>query len=444
MRLAKNLNSLTDILKTVLCYFPYLSEEELVGYVRAKMLKELSYKEILEKTRNCLQQNPCFFLNEDGFWAVRKEGLRENDSFFKQILISKKSQKYTFKDKKNKKVQQLSRDSRFVQLDDGSWALTYWVINESDFLLREKVARELMIEELTLEKLAKRLNSCEAKVLNVLKKYPFFEQNQYGFYQINHKLKKAYAQASLKYMDAIRKIKKFYQKEKLKVNSHWLSQAQEALEQAAAAKVMYQKNQEELTELMEKVAEKDFLLALRREELIRLSREKEKLKRKADSILYQCRLWHARYQRVIRDKEELLVIKEKLENSVVNMFQKLNAYREKDKENRQKLFELKNNFGEKVAKLEKEVIEVQEQLKKAEESWQKKEKKLRQDLERYSLDLGFLLNEKESLEKREKELLEEIKEQKQILKHYEELLSKPIIRVLCKLINWWQRITVTS
>ena len=438
LRLAKNLNSLTDILKTVLCYFPCMSEEELVGYVRAKMLKEFSYKEVLEKTRNCLKQNPCFYQNDEGFWAVRKEGIRENDSFFKQVLISKKPQKYTLKDKKNKKVQQLSRDSRFVQLDDGSWALTYWLINESDFLLREKIARELMIEELRLEELAKRVDTSPEKVLKILKKYPFFEQNGYGYYKLDLKLKKVYAQASLKYMDVIKKLRMFYADKKSKVSAEVLAQAREALEQAAAVQFLQRKSQEEINELSEKIAEKDFLLALRREELLRMSRENEKLRRKADSILYQCRLWHARYQRVIRDKEELLVIKEKLENSVVNMFQKLNAYREKDKENRKKLFELKNTFEEKVAKLEKEVIEVQEQLKKAEENWQKKEKKLRQELERYSLDLGFLLNEKEALEKREKELLEEIEKQKEIIKHQEDLLKLPLINILCRIVNWWR------
>ena len=439
MQLAKSLNSLTDILKTVLCYFPYMSEEELVGYVRQKMLKEFSYKEILEKTRNCLKQNPCFYQTEDGFWAVRKEGLRENDSFFKQVLVNRKPQKYSFKDKKNKKLQQLSRDSRFVQLDDGSWALTYWIINQSDFLIREKIARELMIEDLPLEELAKRLELPPKKIELILKKYPFFVKNEYGYYQINLRMKKIYAFTSLKYMDVLNRIKKKYQIQKINISSRILAQANEALEQAAAAQLAFRKNQEELSELSEKIAEKDFLLALRREELIRLSQEKEKLRKKADSILYQCRLWHARYQRIIRDKEELLVIKEKLEKTVVNMFQKLNTYREKDKENRQKLFELKNTFGEKVAKLEKEVIEVQDQLRKAEENWQKKEKKLRQELEKYTLDFGFMLTEKEALEKKNNEYIEEIKLLNKKIPQYENLFQKPFINFIIKIVNWWEK-----
>ena len=211
----------------------------------------------------------------------------------------------------------------------------------------------------------------ELKALeDVLSKYPYFEQIGEGIWCYNAGARIMYEAQLKRYLTVLNKQRDRWIQDRRKWQEknerlmYHLDEVAAAHRETAAALALRMEDLGRQDAMLTQMAEKDLLLSLRKKEIYRYKEHLYKLENKANSILHQCRLWVRR----ARDRDdEIALTREKLSRaqaSLESLFGKLQQYKEKDRENKALVAELKEKQAIRVAELQTEVVDLKRRLER--------------------------------------------------------------------------------
>lgn len=458
------LHSLTDVLKKTLFFFETLTPAELTPYVQQKMLQDYSPEKIEEKIVFCLQQNSCFVKNKDNSWRLSLEGRRENDSFY--ALLLKRQEPLSLrevirgangkqKDKKFKHLiaeeASLISDGRFIQLENGCWGLTEWEVETGQYALKHLVTKALKIHPagLTTQQVFEVVRVWRQTTLqeveNVLGKFPYFERVGDGVWLYNPSTQVAYENLLRRFLKAHGKQKKRWRqdrerwKKKILVLEERFKEITAAHQEAAAALAQRALEASRHEQMVTHMAEKDLLLSLRKKEIFRYREHINKLEAKANSILYQCRLWVQKAREKEVDNRQLREMLSKNKTSLEALFTKLQQYKERDRENKAKIMDLKERHATRVAELQTEIVELRQKMERSQDKAGQEERRLREEVNILSGDLRGALKREEELERSVNFLQQDLNRRREEHRKLEGMLKNPLVKLtvkFCALFSW--------
>lgn len=414
------LNSLTDVLKKTLFFFEALSVAELAPHVQRKMLKDYALPQVEDRVNLCLNQNQCFYKEKDN-WRLDLEGDKENDQFYSLLL--KKGQPLNLREvlknnNKKKKVKKLLSeeaslisDGRFIQLDNGYWGLTEWEVETSHYSLKHLIIKAMKIHPggLSVQQLHNLINSWRQTELRavegVLKKFPYFETAGDGVWTYNASVRIIYEDLLKKLLVITTKQKNRWHNDrarwklKLEGKQRYLEEAMAGQREAAAALAEKIELASQHEYMLTQMAEKDLLLSLRKKEILRYREHIKKLDSKANSILYQCRLWVNRAKDAQNEATRLKEMLGKNQGNLEGLFAKLQQYKERDRENKARIMELKERQGFRVAELQTEIVELKQKLEREKTAAYYEQRRLQEEINTMSNDLKKALRLEENLQR---------------------------------------------
>ncbi|SHK71659.1 phage-shock protein [Desulforamulus aeronauticus] len=448
------LNSLTDVLKKTLFFFDGLSIEEITPYVQKKMMQDYSSDKVMERIRLCLKQHACFYADQNGKFRLKLQGYPENDHFY-QMLI-KRQQPIALRQvvsnpvARKKRMRKLAEeaalmpDGRFVQLDNGNWGLTEWNVEAEQYSLKHLVIKALKLHQggLSSQQLFECVNewrvTSKPAVMQVLSKFPYFERVSSDVWTYNPQAQSIYDDLVKRYLNILNKQKKQWQNERTKLlqkNEKFIYQLNElgsAQREAAAALAQRASVVEQYNHLATQLSEKDLLLNLRKKEILRYRHELERTENKANSILYQCRLWVRKAREEEQAKAQIKDVSEKNQSSLEGLFTKLQQYKERDRENKARLAELKERYSTRVAELQTEIVELKQKIERYQQNAQFEERKLQQDINLLSNDLKEALEGGEDLQKTLRLTQQELSRVQAEKMELESRLKRPLVNIASK------------
>ncbi len=455
------LNSLTDVLKKTLFFFEALSVAELAPHVQRKMLKDYSLLQVEERVSLCLNQNPCFYKERDN-WRLDLEGNKENDQFYSLLL--KKGQSLNLKEilknansKKKKARRSISEevslisDGRFIQLDNGYWGLTEWEVETSHYSLKNLLVKAMKIHPggLSLQQLHKLINSwrsTDIKTLEgVLKKFSYFEMVGEGVWSYNPATRVLYEDILKKFLGVVNRQKNRWRddraswKNKLGTMQKHLQEAVSGQRETAAALAERMELAGRHEYLLTQMAEKDLLLSLRKREILRYREHLAKLEARANSILHQCRLW---VKRAGDAQEESLRLKELLAKNHGNLeglFTKLQHYKERDRENKIKLAEIKEQHGIRIAELQTEIIDLKLKLEREKSSASIEYNRLQEEVKDLSNDLRITIKSEEDFQRSYLIAQQELAATREGYKRMERRMRNPLVFIILKICSFFEK-----
>lgn len=447
-----NLHSLTDVLKRTLFFFEAMSGKELAPYVRRKMLRDYSLAQVEEKVYLCLKQHRCFDQGEDRLWRLDLQGARENDYFYHLLL--KKQQPLSLweivksKQSKRKKMRRmiaeeanLISDGRFIQLSDGTWGLTEWDVDAGRFPLKHLIVKAFRLHPggLSLPQLVSVVNNwretSEASIEAIIHKLPYFEQQGDSIWHYSPVAHRVYDQVMKKYLGILRDQKKRWQWEReqwhtknqqMRVQYEEASQAQR---EVAAALNMQATIRDRNNHLVTQISEKDLLLSLRKKEILYYQEQVKRLESKANSILYQCRLWVERTNTARGEAQSLRGSLAAAQSDLEGMFGKLQQYKERYREAQNTLARLKDEYSTRVAELQGEIIDLKSRMEKYRYGSGKREKLLEDEIDRLQGDLRDALEAGEDLQRSVRYLEQETGRVREEYRELERMLRRPLVRL---------------
>lgn len=444
------LHSLTDLLKKTLFFFEAMTVQELVPYVQENMMKDYAPHAVKEKILLCLRQHSCFYCDGDGLWRLNLQGLKENDQIYQMLL--KRQQPLNIKElvkgKKEKVVKHLlaresalMADGRFVQLANGRWGLTEWEVEKGDYTLKQLIVRALVLkpEGLSLNEITGLVNRWrrvdEKQILGILRKFPFFEYNVTaegeGRWYYNRHIHVAYDFILQRFLHVLQEMRHNYHQQKAKWQEQkktlqqQLNEIAAAYREAAAVLAEKVKNLQEQEQLLTQMAEKDLLLSLRKKEIYRYREHIAYLERKANNILKQCRIWVQRARENESQVKQMEETVQKQQETIEALFAKVQQYKEREREARAQLIELKENQAQKIAELEQEVLSLKQQ-----------EKRLHDEIYLLSTDLREALQREENTQRNLRFTQQELKRCREEFVQLEKRLCHPLVRFAVRLISW--------
>ncbi len=454
------LNSLTDVLKKTLFFFESLAVAELTPYVHKQMLADYTQEQVEEKICLCLEQHKCFESSNGCIWVLNLEGKRDNDQLYnlllkkQQPLSSNELSKNSLKKKKSKALAEqaeLINDGRFIQLANGQWGLTEWEVETEHYSLKHLIIKALKIYPtgLSLTQLTDVVgnwrNIRQKEIHEVLKKFPYFDEIGNGVWCYNSEARVIYDRIIKRYLEAIKRQRDRWNRERYKwtlKNAGLQKQIEEVSathREVAAALALRQNETGRYEQMTTQMAEKDLLLALRKKEIYRYKEHLQKLEAKANSILYQCRLWVAKF----KDKEkENLKIQQLLnmsQSSQESLFTKLQQYKERDRENKARLIEMKENHANRVAELQTEIVELKQKLERFKENAGQEQKIWHEEINTLSADLKHFMAEEEKLSNALRLAQQELTKIKNEYKFLEDHLTHPLVRMVARLVGLFKK-----
>lgn len=449
------LYSLTDLLKRTLYFFEVLPAKEIASYVRRKMLRDLSLQEVEEKVLLCLKQHSCFYCDEKSRWYLNTEGFRSNDPFYHLLL--KRQQPLSLwelrreeKDKRKKAKRlfveeaNLISDGRFVQLDTGMWGLTEWDLDAGQYPLKFLVLKVLRAHPggLSLNQVVEAVNFWRPvtpqTVEGVLRRFPFFEQ-QGDTWSYSAAAQVAYDAVMKRFLGLLREQKQRHSAEReawqkrllsLKMQLKELTAAQQ---QAAAALAAQARYREEYEHLSSRFSEKELLLALRKRELVYYREQVKKLENKAQSILHQCRLWVGRAREGEKEVARLEGLVEELNATVADLQAQVGREQEKSREAKAKLAELREQYGNQLASLQREVIEWKQKAEQSTARAAENERRLLAENARLAGELQKALGAGQELERDYRFLQQELNRLREDCRRLEQRLRHPLVRFITRI-----------
>lgn len=451
-----NLLSLTDLLKRTLHFFEELSTRELAPFVHRKMLQDHTLAEVEEKVSLCLAQHACFQQTLEGTWRLDLTGNRENDHFYHLLL--KKGEPLSLWEvlrsgqNRKKKLRRLIaeeanliNDGRFLQLSNGTWGLTEWEIDATWYPLKHLVIKALRLHPagLSLAQLCTVVSAwrptTEETLRGLLQKFPYFEERSDGIWFYNRTAHKAYDDVLLKYLGVLREQKKKWRREKEQWYKKYrqlqtlVEELRAAERQAAAAACREAALTEENEKLNMRLAEKGLLLSLRKKEIVYYQEQVRRLERKANSILHQCRLWVRRTRDARQENHQLREALGLAQDRLEEMYEKLARYRERDRDQKTLLAELKEQHAAKVAELHTEIVDLKEKLEKCRESAQRKEKLLNDEIDRLRAELEDALDRNGDLARSVRFFQQELMRAREEYRRLERRLQHPLVRIATRI-----------
>ena len=461
MQMGGKLNSLTDVLKKTLFFFEALSVAELAPHVQRRMLKDYSLSQVEERVYLCLNQNPCFYKEKDN-WRLDLEGNKENDQFYSLLL--KKSQPLNLKEilknanSKKKKVKKtiseevsLISDGRFIQLDNGYWGLTEWEVETSHYSLKNLLIKAMKIHPggLSLQQLHKLINSwhkTDIKTLEgVLKKFSYFEMAGEGVWSYNPAARVLYEDLLKKFLGVVNRQKNRWHrdrtgwKNKLKPMQKQVQEAVSGQREAAAALAERMELAGQHEYLLTQMAEKDLLLSLRKREILRYREHLAKLEAKSNSILYQCRLWVKRTKEAQDETARLKELLAKNHGNLEGLFTKLQQYKERDRENKIKLAEIKEQHGIRIAELQTEIIDLKLKLEREKSSAAIENSRLQEEIKDLGNDLKIILKSEEDFQRSYLMAQQELAAAREGYKRMEERMRNPLVFIILKICTFFEK-----
>lgn len=449
------LYSLTDVLKRTLYFFEALSVKEIAPYVRRKMLRDLPLYEVEKKVELCLKQHSCFQCDKKKQWRLNAEGFRTNDPFYHLLL--KRQQPLSLwelrreekgKKSKNKKLfgneANLISDGRFIQLDTGMWGLTEWEIGAEQYPLKYLVLKVLRAHPggLSSSQIVEAVNFWQPVTLQavegVLRRFPFFEHQgeTWSYSAVAHA---TYDAVMKRLLELLREQKQRHCAEReawqrrcaaLKTQ---LDEVTAAQQQAAAALAVQARYRDDCENLSSQLSEKELLLALRKRELIYYREQIRKLENKAQSILHQCRLWVNRTREGQKEIEYLRSVNEDLGNTVKDLKARLVQERDKDRENRRKVTQMRDQYATQVARLQRELIDLKQKLDQNGARAAENERRLLAENARLSGELQRALNAGQDLERDYRLLQRELDRLREEYRQVERRLKHPLVRFILRI-----------
>lgn len=461
MQMGGKLNSLTDVLKKTLFFFEALSVAELAPHVQRRMLKDYSLSQVEERVCLCLNQNPCFYKEKDN-WRLDLEGNKENDQFYSLLL--KKSQPLNLKEilknanSKKKKVKRtiseevsLISDGRFIQLDNGYWGLTEWEVETSHYSLKNLLIKAMKIHPggLSLQQLHKLINSwhkTDIKTLEgILKKFSYFEMAGEGVWSYNPAARVLYEDLLKKFLGVVNRQKNRWHrdragwKNKLKTMQKQVQEAVSGQREAAAALAERMELAGQHEYLLTQMAEKDLLLSLRKREILRYREHLAKLEAKSNSILYQCRLWVKRTKEAQDETARLKELLAKNHGNLEGLFTKLQQYKERDRENKIKLAEIKEQHGIRIAELQTEIIDLKLKLEREKSSAAIENSRLQEEIKDLGNDLKIILKSEEDFQRSYLMAQQELAAAREGYKRMEEKMRNPLVFIILKICSFFEK-----
>lgn len=458
--MAGKLNSLTDVLKKTLFFFEALSVAELAPHVQRRMLKDYSLVQVEEKVGLCLSQNECFYREKD-IWRLNLEGNKENDQFYSLLL--KKSQPLNLREilksanskkKKTKKLLSeeacLISDGRFIQLDNGYWGLTEWEVETSHYSLKHLIIKAMKIHPggLSLQQLHQVIHSwrpTEIRSLEgVLRKFPYFEVAGEGVWSYNPTVRILYEDLLKKFLHMTGRQKTRWHRDrarwsgKLQVVQNQCQEAMAGQREAAAALAEKIELAGQHEYILTQMAEKDLLLSLRKKEILRYREHISKLEAKSNSILYQCRLW---VRRTREAQEDIIRVKELLgknQGSLEGLFTKLQQYKERDREHKARLAEMKEQHSVRVAELQTEIVELKQKLDRSKAAHAIEERRLQEEINSLSNDLKKALRIEEDLQRSYLMAQQEVAAAREENKKLETQMKNPFVRFFLRICSFFK------
>lgn len=455
------LNSLTDVLKKTLFFFEALSVAELAPHVQRKMLKDYSLPQVEEKVSLCLNQNSCFYKDKDN-WRLNLEGNKENDQFYSLLL--KKGQPLNLREiiknansKKRKAKKLLSEeaalisDGRFIQLDNGYWGLTEWEVETSHYSLKHLIIKAMKIHPggLSIQQLHQLVNSwrqTEVRAIEgVLRKFPYFETTGDGVWSYNPTTRIIYEDQLKKFLVAVGRQKTRWHRDrarwkgKLEAMQRHLQEAVAGQKEAAAALAEKMELAGQHEYLLTQMAEKDLLLSLRKREILRYREHLKKLESKANSILHQCRLWVKRTRDAQEETARLKDLLGKNQGSLEGLFTKLQQYKEKDRESKALLAEMKEQHSFRVAELQTEIVELKQKLEREKAAASIEQRRMQEEIKDLSNDLKKALRLEEELQRSYLMAQQEVAAAREEYNMLEKRTKNPLIRVVLRICSFFGR-----
>lgn len=455
------LNSLTDVLKKTLFFFEALSVAELAPHVQRKMLKDYSLPQVEERVYLCLNQNPCFYKEKDN-WRLDLEGNKENDQFYSLLL--KKGQALNLREilknanarkKKVKKIiseeVSLISDGRFIQLENGYWGLTEWEVETSHYSLKNLLIKAMKIHPggLSLQQLHQLVDSWRSTdikaIEGVLKKFSYFEMAGEGVWCYNPAARVLYEDLLKKFLGVVNRQKYRWHrdragwKNKLESMQNHLQEAVAGQRETAAALAERMELAGQHEYLLTQMAEKDLLLSLRKREILRYREHLAKLEAKANSILYQCRLWVKRTGEAQEETARLKELLAKNHGNLEGLFTKLQHYKERDRENKIKLAEMKEQHSIRIAELQTEIIELKQKLEREKSSVLIENRRLHEEIKDLSNELKKTLKSEEDFERSYLIAQQELAATREGYKRLEKRMRNPLIFIILKICSLFDR-----
>jgi len=455
-----NLNSLTDVLKKTLFFFESLTVAELTPYVHKQMLVDYTQEQVEEKICLCIEQHKCFESNDGYIWVLNLEGKRENDQLYnlllkkQQPLSANELTKNSLKKKKSKALAEqaeLISDGRFIQLANGRWGLTEWEVETEHYSLKHLVIKALKIHPtgLSLNQLTDVVSNWRQtglkEINEVLKKFPYFEEIGDGVWCYNSEARVIYDRIIIRYLDAIKRQRTRWHRERYKwtlkntVLQKQIEEVTSTHREVAAALALRQNEMGRYEQITTQMAEKDLLLTLRKKEIYRYKEHLQKLEAKSNSILYQCRLWVARYKEKEREHLKIQQLLNMNQSSQESLFTKLQQYKERDRENKARLIEMKENHANRVAELQTEIVELKQKLERFKENAVQEQKIWHEEINTLSADLKHSMAEGEKLGNALLLAQQELGKVKSEYKLLEDHLTNPLVKMTARLVGLFKR-----
>jgi chromosome segregation ATPase len=191
--------------------------------------------------------------------------------------------------------------------------------------------------------------------------------------------------------------------------------------------------------LLTQMAEKDLLLSLRKKEIFRYREHINKLESKANSILYQCRLWVKRAREAQEETTRLKEILTRNQGSLEGLFTKLHQYKEKDRENKIRVSNLKEQHSTRVAELQNEIVELKQKMERIREMSAIEERRLHEEINSLSNDLKKSLRVEEEQQRSFLMAQKELAAAREECHTMEDSLNNPLVRMLSKICAFLKR-----
>jgi hypothetical protein len=411
------------------------------------MLQDYTKDEVKKYISSCLSGTRCFYSPDDYLWYMNKRGFPENDEFYNKLFKENKPLKYTenkvnVKNKRrSKKVIKLSlnlsQDERFVQLDGGKWGLTEWEEENTQYRLRHNVIKilaenpkGLKIEEI-IKKTTNNNMGNHYPVKDILKKYPYFiEENSIWYYDF--KLRSMYEQMIEKHIASLRRQKlNFFQQKsrmykRIRSKETAIKELGTAREQIASALQEKSMLVEDYDHVVQRFAEKDLLLVLRKKELIRCKKEKQELENKANCILKECRKWVQQTRNLEQENEYIM-------QEAKHYKEENNRLTQSENKLRTELAAAKDKSASDKAELIRENINLKHRMDKQLSRAREEEKNLRTEISRLGMDLKNLLQENQENNYSLKNTQEENDKLRKEVRKLKINLQNPLVKISIKI-----------
>lgn len=351
-KIENNSYFISSLLKKTLFFFKQMTYLEIYAYAKKNMKGMMPEKELEEKIKQCLKESQCFIKTEKEQWEVSLEGIRKNDAFYNHLLkkqspvflkeANKKGSKGKKKAKPMAEESSLGVDGRFVCLDKECWGLTEWEVKMADFPLKQLIIKILKEHEggLSLAQIEEKLvsfKSFEVKALeSLLSKFPYFKPNGAGIFSYDFNVHLAYESVMNKFLASLQNQKDKWLKEKdslLNEQNHiknQLHEVEQSYRKTATALALKLEELGQQKELSSQIIEKDLLLSLRKKEILLYREQMDKLERKAENILSQCRIWVNRFKHREEENRKLSLILEDKVLELQAMSSELQEHRDKE------------------------------------------------------------------------------------------------------------------